>query len=121
MVSLYVFRISFHSKSEFTLICDCMLFIYKYTCQCCSALYVGQTRRHNKHPRISEHMEISPLTERKCSVFTLSGILTHIHARKHNNLRSDFKILSKAQPRLKMHAKIRMLLMTYSKLVLILN
>jgi hypothetical protein len=29
--------------------------VYLYKCQCCGALYVGQTRRHI-HTRISEHM-----------------------------------------------------------------
>ena len=35
--------------------------IYKYSCQCCTALYFGQMRRHF-HTRISEHMGVSPLT-----------------------------------------------------------
>ena len=37
---------------------------YKYSCQCCRALYFGQTRQHF-HTRISEHMEVSPLTGMK--------------------------------------------------------
>ena len=52
--------------------------VYLYKCQCCSALYVGQTRRHI-HTRISEHMGVSPLTGKKRSVSTMSGILAHIH------------------------------------------
>ena len=32
--------------------------VYKYKCQCCGALYVGQTRRHIQR-RISEHMGVS--------------------------------------------------------------
>ena len=38
--------------------------VYSYTCQCCSALYVGQTARH-LHTRASEHLGISALTGKK--------------------------------------------------------
>ena len=64
-------------------------------CQCCGALYVGQTRRHI-HTRISEHMGVSPLTGKKRYVSTMSGILAHIHTTKHQISPSDFKILSTA-------------------------
>ncbi len=67
--------------------------VYLYKCQCCGALYVGQTRRHI-HTRISEHMGVSPLTGKKRSVSTMSGILAHIHTTKHQISPSDFKILS---------------------------
>ena len=69
--------------------------VYLYKCQCCGALYVGQTRRHI-HTRISEHMGDSPLTGKKRSVSTMSGILAHIHPTKHQISPSDFKILSTA-------------------------
>ena len=69
--------------------------VYLYKCQCCSGLYVGQTRRHI-HTRISEHMDVSPLTGKKRSVSTMSGILAHIHTTKHQISLSDFKILSTA-------------------------
>ena len=49
--------------------------VYLYKCQCCGALYVGQTRRHI-HMRISEHMGVSPLIGKKRSVSTMSGIHT---------------------------------------------
>ena len=41
--------------------------VYKYNCQCCGALYVGQTCRHI-HTRISEHMGVSSKTGNKLSV-----------------------------------------------------
>ena len=66
--------------------------VYLYKCQRCGALYVGQTRRHI-HTRISEHMGNSPLTGKKRSVSTMSGILAHIHTTKHQISPSDFKIL----------------------------
>ena len=37
------------------------LIVYIYECQCCNALYVGETVRHF-HKRISEHMGISAFT-----------------------------------------------------------
>ena len=46
------------------------------------------------HTRISEHMGVSPLTGKKRSVSTMSGILAHIHTTKHQISPSDFKILS---------------------------
>jgi hypothetical protein len=46
--------------------------------------------------RISEHMGVSPLTRKKRSVSTMSGILAHIHTTKHQISPSDFKILSTA-------------------------
>ena len=67
--------------------------VYQFTCQCCSALYVGQTRRHI-HTRISEHMGVSPLTGKERSISTMSSIFAHEHMHKHPVSASDFKILS---------------------------
>ena len=67
--------------------------VYQFTCQCCSALYVGQTRRHI-HTRISEHMRVSPLTGKERSISTMSSILAHKHMHKYPVSASDFKILS---------------------------
>ena len=50
--------------------------VYKYKCQCCGALYVGQIRRHI-HTRISEHMGVSSKTGNKLSVSQMSAVLTH--------------------------------------------
>ena len=38
--------------------------VYSYTCQCCSALYVGQTA-HHLHTRVSDHLGVSALTDKK--------------------------------------------------------
>ena len=38
--------------------------VYKYMCQCCGALYLGQTRCY-LHTRISEHMGVLPLMGKK--------------------------------------------------------
>ena len=37
--------------------------IYKYTCGCCNATYIGKTKRHTRH-RFSEHAGRSPLTNK---------------------------------------------------------
>jgi hypothetical protein len=49
--------------------------VYQFTCQCCRALYVGQTRRHI-HTRISEHMEKNALSQ-PCLVYSLTKLQTH--------------------------------------------
>jgi hypothetical protein len=67
--------------------------VYQFTCQCCNALYVGQTRRHI-NTRISEHMGVSPLTGKERPISTMSSILAHKHMHKHPVSASDFKILS---------------------------
>ena len=69
--------------------------MYKYKCQCCGALYVGQTRRHI-HTRISEHMGVSSKTGNKLSVSQMSAVLTHHHLSGHNISDSDFTILTSA-------------------------
>ena len=67
--------------------------VYKYKCQWCGALYVGQTRRHI-HARISEHMGVSSKTGSKLSVSQMSAVLTHHHLSKHTISGSDFTILT---------------------------
>jgi hypothetical protein len=67
--------------------------VYQFTCQCCSALYVGQTRRHI-HTSISEHMGVSPLTGKERSISSMSSILAHKNMHNHPVSTSDFKILS---------------------------
>ena len=76
-----------HSATRRVLYCDKTLLLVYYT--------LRQTRRHI-HTRISEHMGVSPLTGKKRSVSTMSGILAHIHTTKHQISPSDFKILSTA-------------------------
>ena len=94
-VHLSAYQVSFNSRNS-RIPCGLRLHVvYLYKCQCCGALYVGQTRRHI-HTRISEHMGVSPLTGKKRSVSTMSGILAHIHNTKHDISPSDLKILSTA-------------------------
>ena len=67
--------------------------VYKYTCQCCGALYFGQTL-HHLHTRISEHMGVSPLTGKKLATTSLSSIQAHIHHTHHTIPPNDFSIIS---------------------------
>ena len=71
--------------------------VYKYTCQCCSALYLGQTRRHF-YTQSSEHMEISPLTGKKLAISSLSATMAHSHKASHTVSYSDFSLISPCRP-----------------------
>ena len=96
LTHIYLFALSF------VLRVDCLIFafkdripfalrlhvVYKYKCQCCGALYVGQTRWHI-HARISEHMRVSTKTGDKLSVSQMSAVLTH-----HHFSDSDFTLLT---------------------------
>ena len=65
--------------------------VYAYTCQCCSALYVGQTARH-LHTRASDHLGVSALTGKKLLNPSPSSILTHVTETGHTASLNDFKI-----------------------------
>ena len=67
--------------------------VYNYTCRCCGASYLGQTRRH-LHTRISEHMGVSPLTGKKRAIHSLSSVLTHTRRTGHSISPDDFTIVS---------------------------
>ena len=67
--------------------------VYKYTCQCCGALYFGQTL-HHLPTRISEHMGVSPLTGKKLATTSISSIQAHIHHTHHTIPPNDFSIIS---------------------------
>ena len=67
--------------------------VYLFKCRCCSASYVGQTTRH-LHVRISEHLEISPITGKPSSSPVMSSILSHLNTTDHSANFDDFTILS---------------------------
>ena len=91
--------------------------VYKYKCQCCGALYVGQTRRHI-HTRISEHMGVSSKTGNKLSVSQMSAVLIHHHLSKHTISDSDFTILTSGNSKFDLEMRESLLI---SKLKPILN
>ena len=65
----------------------------KYKCQCCNALYVGETVRHF-HKRISEHMGILGTTGKPLSKPPFSNIRDHHQSSGHPISPDDFSILS---------------------------
>ena len=56
--------------------------VYKFKCQCCDALYFGETIRH-LHTCISEHMGISACTGKPLSKSSFSDILSHHQSSGH--------------------------------------
>ena len=67
--------------------------VYKFKCQCCDALYFGETIRH-LHTRISEHMGISACTGKPLSKPFFSNILYHHQSSGHPIDPDDFSILT---------------------------
>ena len=61
--------------------------VYKFKCQCCDALYFGETR-------ISEHMGISACTGKRLSKPSFSNILSHHQSYGHPIDPDDFSILT---------------------------
>ena len=67
--------------------------VYKYECQCCNALYVGETVYHI-HKGISEHMGISAFTGKPHSKLPFSNIRDHHQASGHPISSDHFSVLS---------------------------
>ena len=65
--------------------------IYKYTCQCCKAFYIGKTDRQ-LGVRICEHMGISPRTGKPLSVRPHSDIFEHCQKCKVPVSQENFSI-----------------------------
>ena len=51
--------------------------VYKFTCSNCNVTYIGKTIRHLK-VRVSEHLSISPLTEKPVTMVSKSAIYCHL-------------------------------------------
>ena len=74
--------------------------VYKFTCQCCSALYFCKTTR-NLHTRICEHMGISAYTGKEIShPPSLSCILAHKRETGHPISFDDCSILASGRSEL---------------------
>ena len=67
--------------------------VYKFTCQGCVALYVGETSRH-LHTRVSDHLEISTFTGKKWKCPSPTAILSHHGDTGHSIPFDNFKIIS---------------------------
>ena len=50
--------------------------VYKFKCQWCQSLYIGETFRH-LHTRVSEHLGVSAYTGKPLSYTSKSSVLAH--------------------------------------------
>ena len=92
-VYIVVFLVSFHLKTGFPRIALRSRVVHQFTCQCCSALYVGQTRRQIH--TLAFDWKRTLYVNHVCIVYSLTNTCTNTHAISA----SDFKILSSGQGR----------------------
>ena len=72
---------------------SCMTkFIYKYTCECCNAFYIGKSYRQFK-VRIFEHLGISYRTNSLLVRPPHLDIREHCHTEDHPMRQSNFSII----------------------------
>jgi hypothetical protein len=70
--------------------------VYRFSCNSCNAVYIGQTKRH-LHTRGCEHIGISALTSRPVKQSQNSAIKNHILTTGHNVSLNDFSIIAKGK------------------------
>ena len=73
-------------------LCSCI--VYKFTCSCCQAEYVGSTKRHLK-TRIDEHIGVSSRTNQPLKNIE-SNIYNHCYSKGHQLISNDFKIIDQS-------------------------
>ena len=83
--------------------------IYKFMCSCCNATYYGETKRH-LFVRASEHLGITPLTQKRVKNPKKSAIIDHILLEGHNATYDDFSILTTESNEFKLHLKESLLI-----------
>ena len=83
--------------------------IYKCLCSCCNATYYGETERH-LFVRASEHLGITPLTQKRLRSLKKSAIIDHILLAGHNVTYDDFSILTAENNVFKLHLKESLLI-----------
>ena len=67
--------------------------IYKFSCSCCNATYYGETERH-LFVRASEHLGITPLTQKRVKCPKKSAIVEHILMTGHQSSYDNFSIIA---------------------------
>ena len=67
--------------------------IYKFSCSCCNATYYGETERH-LFVRASEHLGITPLTQKRVKCPKKSAIGEHILMTGHQSSYDNFSIIA---------------------------
>ena len=76
---------------------SCMTnFIYKYTCECCNAFYIGKSYRQFK-VRVYEHIRKSYYNEKWLASPASSKIREHCHSNGHAMNPSKFVIIDKSR------------------------
>ena len=83
--------------------------IYKFSGSCCNATYYGETERH-LFVRASEHLGITPLTQKRVKNPKKSAIMDHILLEGHNAIYDDFSILIPENNQFKLHLKESLLI-----------
>ena len=83
--------------------------LYKFSCICCNATYSGETERH-LFVRASEHLGITPLTQKRVKNPKKSAIIDHILLEDHNATYNDFSILIPENNQFKLHLKESLLI-----------
>ena len=81
----------------------------KFSCSCCNATYHGETERH-LFVRASEHLGITPLTQKGVKNPKKSAIMDHILLEGHNATYDDFSILFPENNQFKLHLKVPLLI-----------
>ena len=83
--------------------------IYKFSCSCCNATYYDETERQ-RFVRASEHLGITPLTQKRVKNPQKSVIMDHILLEGHNATYNDFSILILENNQFKLHLKESLLI-----------
>ena len=78
--------------------------IYKFSCSCCNATYFGENERH-LFVRASEHLGITPLTQKRVKNPKKSAIMDCILLEGYNATYDDFSILISENNQFKLHLK----------------
>ena len=73
-------------------------------CSCCNATYYGETEGH-LFVRASEHLGITPLTQKRVKNPKKSAIMDHILLEGHNATYNDFSILVSENNQFKLRLK----------------
>ena len=91
--------------------------VYKYTCDSCQAIYIGQTTRHLRH-RIAEHKGVSHLTFKSVKAQVHSNIRDHCCECEGSTCRlQSFRILATGSSDQELLIKERLLISQLSPLL----
>ena len=80
--------------------------IYKFTCGCCHASYVGKTKRRFRR-RVGEHIGRSHLTDKKVKSPMVTSVSQHTQSSHHIAGWEDFEILGYEHSRNDVFLKIK--------------